>query len=99
MEQVVEQAGAEIWAPISERFVQTKKRLRSLFGCWHLELSLPFTRGTDTYRTCVTCGARRRFDLDTWTMVGDFYYPKGEIQLPVSGRVSGSYMNLENRSF
>lgn len=55
------------------------KRIRRVFGCWHLKLSLPFTRGTDTYRTCVSCGARRRFDLDQWTMVGDFYYPKNMV--------------------
>lgn len=74
MEQVVEQAGVDMWSLISERFAQIKTGLRRLFGCWHLKLSLPFTRGTETYRTCVTCGARRRFDLDQWTMVGSFYY-------------------------
>ena len=69
MEQVVEQAGIDTGALISERFARIKRGLK---------MSLPFTRGADSYRTCVTCGARRRFDLDQWTTVGDFYYPKGE---------------------
>lgn len=100
MEQVVEQVGVDIWALISERFAQIKKGLRRLFGCWHLKMSLPFTRGPETYRTCVTCGARRRFDLDQWTIVGGFYYPKNE-NLALHGRhtLSASYMNMENRSF
>ena len=77
MEQVVEQAGIDTGDLISERFARIKRGLGRLFGCWHLKMSLPFTRGADSYRTCVTCGARRRFDLDQWTTVGDFYYPKG----------------------
>lgn len=64
---------------ISERFGQIKKGFRRVFGCWHRELSLPFTRGAETYQTCVTCGARRRFDLDQWTIAGGFYYPRDEI--------------------
>lgn len=58
--------------------VQIKKGLRRVFGCWHRKLSLPFTRGAETYQTCVTCGARRRFDLDQWTTIGGFYYPEDE---------------------
>ena len=77
MEQVVEQAGIGIRTSILDRFEKIENGLSRMFGCWHLKMSLPFTRGTDTYRTCVTCGARRRFDLDQWTMVGGFYYPTG----------------------
>lgn len=79
MEHVVVQAGIDTWALISERFAQLTKVLRRLFGCWHRKLSLPFTRGNETYQTCVTCGARRRFDLDQWITVGDFYYPENRI--------------------
>lgn len=79
MEQAVEQAGLDMWALISVRFAQINKGLRRLFGCWHRQLSLPFTRGTDSYRTCVICGARRRFDVDQWTTVEGFYYPDEEI--------------------
>lgn len=90
MEQVVEHAGVDIWALFSERFAQIKKGLRRLFGCWHLKLSLPFTRGAETYRTCLTCGARRRFDLDQWTMVGDFYYAGKQNSALDGGAISGS---------
>ncbi len=90
MEQVVEHAGVDIWAVISERFAQIKRGLRRLFGCWHLKLSLPFTRGAETYRTCLTCGARRRFDLDQWTMVGDFYYAGKQNSALDGGAISGS---------
>jgi len=76
MEQVIEQTRLDI--SISERFAKMKKGVRRVFGCWHLKMSLPFTRGAETYRTCVTCGARRRFDLDQWSMVGGFYYPEGD---------------------
>lgn len=48
---------------------------RRVFGCWHRQLSLPFSRGNESYRTCVACGARRDFDPDRWEMVGPFYYP------------------------
>ncbi|HLA13206.1 MAG TPA: hypothetical protein VJ023_21675 [Pyrinomonadaceae bacterium] len=47
--------------------------LMRVFGCWHRELSRPFTRHGQTYRTCVNCGARRRFDLKTWETKGGFY--------------------------
>ena len=72
---IVVQAGIDMCSSMSVRFAQIAKGVRRLFGCWHLKMSLPFTRGADTYRTCVTCGARRRFDLDQWTSVGGFYYP------------------------
>ncbi len=75
MEAAVEQAGMDVWALVSARFAPIKNVLGRAFGCWHLEMSLPFTRGNETYRTCITCGARRRFDLDQWTMVGAFYRP------------------------
>ena len=73
----------DTWGLISERLARIKTSVQRLFGCSHVKLSLPFTRGADTYRTCVTCGARRRFDLHKWPMVGDFYYPRAKIQLRV----------------
>ena len=48
--------------------------LTSLFGCWHREMSRPFTRGGQTYRACLGCGARRRFDLEGWEMSGHYYF-------------------------
>jgi hypothetical protein len=76
MEAVIEQAGIDTWTFISDRFAQVKNVMRRAFGCWHLEMSLPFTRDKETYRSCLTCGARRQFDLEKWTMVGSFYYPQ-----------------------
>ena len=76
MEAVVEQTGMDVWGLVSDRFAQVKSLLSRGLGCWHLEMSLPFSRENETYRTCVSCGARRRFDLERWAMVGDFYYPK-----------------------
>ena len=55
--------------------------LNRVFGCWHREMSLPFTRKDETYRTCVACGARRRFDLDRWTTAGPYYRPECKFTL------------------
>jgi hypothetical protein len=51
-----------------------------LFGCWHKEMSRPFTDHGQTYRSCLDCGARRQFNLRRWEMQGDFYYglPSGQ---------------------
>lgn len=46
----------------------------SVLGCWHREMSRPFTRQGQTYRTCLGCGAKRRFDLRSWETKGGFYY-------------------------
>lgn len=48
--------------------------IKRLFNCWHLQMGLPFTRGTHTYRTCAKCGMRRDFDRDTWKMKGRYHY-------------------------
>lgn len=75
---------------ITHRVTQIRGVLRRAFGCWHLDLSLPFTRNNESYRTCVTCGARRRFDLERWTMIGDFYQPESRYvctQSPVVNEV------------
>lgn len=45
-----------------------------MFGCWHRELSRPFSHQGKAYRVCLNCGAQRRFDLRNWTMSGNFYY-------------------------
>lgn len=76
MERVIEQEGMDLWNPTSGLLAQIENGLVRVFGCWHIELSLPFTRGRETYRTCVACGARRRFDLEQWLMTGEFYYPQ-----------------------
>jgi len=76
MEALIEHESIDVWIPISTRLALITGVLRRAFGCWHLQMSLPFTRDNETYRTCVSCGARRRFDLDQWAMVGAFYHPQ-----------------------
>ena len=76
MEATVERSSVESWPFEYQQLSLTRKIVKRVFGCWHLKLSLPFTRGDETYRTCISCGARRRFDLDQWKMVGGYYYPK-----------------------
>ncbi len=46
-----------------------------LFGCWHRELSRPFTIGRDSYCSCLQCGARKQFDAETLQTFGAFHYP------------------------
>jgi len=46
-----------------------------LFGCWHKKLSRPFTNRNSSYRACLDCGARKRFDTETLKTFGSFYYP------------------------
>ena len=76
MEAVVEQAGTNLSAFMPDLASKIVKVTGRVFGCWHLNMSRPFSRGNETYRTCVACGARRRFDLQRWQMVGSFYYPE-----------------------
>lgn len=47
----------------------------SLFGCWHKDLSRPFTTKNSSYRVCLECGARKEFDPQTLETTGPFYYP------------------------
>ena len=46
-----------------------------LLGCWHKELSRPFSNKKFGYRTCLHCGARKRFDAQNLKTFGPFYYP------------------------
>ncbi len=46
-----------------------------LFGCWHKKLSRPFTNRNGSYRACLNCGARKRFDTQVMKTSGPFYYP------------------------
>jgi hypothetical protein len=51
-----------------------------VFGCWHTEMSRPFTHDGESYRACLECRARRVFDSEKWEMVGAYYYetPKNQ---------------------
>jgi len=46
---------------------------RRIVGCWHREMSRPFTVGGETYRVCLGCGARRQFISECWETTGRFY--------------------------
>lgn len=48
--------------------------LTRIFGCWHQEMSRPFTLRSESYRVCLECGAHRRFDSEAWEMNGPYYY-------------------------
>ncbi len=86
MEAIVERSSLEAWPYPSGWLAPVRNIVKRVFGCWHLTMSRPFTRGDETYQTCVSCGARRRFDLDQWTSVGGFYYPKKQSVLHGSHR-------------
>ena len=49
--------------------------ITKLFGCWHLNISRPFTSGKTSYRSCLQCGARKRFNAETLETQGSFYFP------------------------
>jgi len=45
-----------------------------LFGCQHKQMSRPFSRQGETYRVCIGCGARRKFDAKKWQLQGPYYF-------------------------
>ena len=47
----------------------------SLFGCWHKSFTRPMTSGNMSYRACLDCGARRKFDAKNFKTSRAFYYP------------------------
>ena len=46
-----------------------------IFGCWHKDLSRPFTNKKVSYRVCTECGARKKFDTKNFKTLGRFYFP------------------------
>jgi hypothetical protein len=81
VEAVVEQPGRDLSAVMPDLDSRVRRAAARIFGCWHINMSRPFSRGNESYRTCVACGARRRFDLERWEMVGPFYYPERNFAL------------------
>ncbi|HEY0003543.1 MAG TPA: hypothetical protein VGB17_01940 [Pyrinomonadaceae bacterium] len=81
--QPTESLGLEMAAPAA--FLS--RWLTRIFGCWHMELSRPFTREGQTHRVCMECGARRQFNLEKWELVGDYYYDAPPVINPVRTRV------------
>lgn len=46
-----------------------------LFGCRHKRMTRPVTRNQVTFRSCIECGARRKFDMESFQTMGPFHYP------------------------
>jgi hypothetical protein len=72
---------------------QLSNWLTRVFGCWHGEMSRPFTREGQSYRTCLECGARRAFDPTRWEMVGAYYYDSPKEQLASLTRTASLVLN------
>lgn len=54
-------------------FGQKLGLMTRLFGCWHEDVGRPFVKGKTAYRACLSCGARRQFDPETFETFGNFY--------------------------
>jgi hypothetical protein len=67
--------------------------LTRVFGCWHTEMSRPFTRDGASYRACLECGAHRNFDTARWEMVGAYYYDAPKNQLSSLKRTTPLVLN------
>jgi hypothetical protein len=61
--------------PAADMFGKKLGLIAKLFGCAHKSLSRPFSHGGEGYRTCLRCGARKRFNPETLETLGGFYYP------------------------
>lgn len=73
-------SGVSINNDIPTNFGKKVGVFAALFGCWHDELSRPFTIGKESYRVCLLCGARRHFDPRNLKTFGAFYYPPTLVQ-------------------
>ena len=90
--QVLEAAATDHPGPMPENVfapaVKIARWLRGRFRCQHWEMSRPFTRDGETYRACLSCGARRPFNLKAWKTKGGFYYGAISTELlPVESKV------------
>ena len=73
--------------------------MKRLFGCWHLQMGRPFTRGSHTYRACAQCGMRREFDLNAWKMMGRYHCePAGKSRLTLMGKTGAVAVNNRNET-
>jgi hypothetical protein len=48
-------------------------------GCWHGHLGWPVTVQGYSYRVCLSCGAKRLFDENTFIAYGPFRYDLNEL--------------------
>ena len=54
-------------------FDRFRLAIARVFSCRHRRMGRPFTRDGLTYRTCLRCGMRRGFDLNSWSGFGPYY--------------------------
>jgi hypothetical protein len=47
-----------------------KRLLQRVLGCWHHDLSRPFSLQGKSYRVCMKCGMARNFDPVDWKTSG-----------------------------
>src|ERR1044072_9946242 len=74
---VLKEIPADEWkGRVLRLFGKLRYLLFPLLVCWHRKMSRPFTRNGETYRVCVGCGMRRKFDLAEWKTKGDYYNPR-----------------------
>ena len=77
MERVVSISQPQITSPQRDGLVTIlsvpQRLLGGVFGCWHRRMGWPMTRDGQTYRACLKCGMRRKFDPNTWKTFGSFY--------------------------
>jgi len=70
----------------TQEMTQEQKRLpnwRQVFlllnmRCPHWAMSMPLTVDGETFKACITCGAHRKFNLETWLEEGGYYFPADE---------------------
>ena len=59
----------------AEAFGRKLGLITRLIGCSHKNVSRPFVEGNIGYKSCLSCGARKHFDPETFKSNGVFYYP------------------------
>lgn len=62
-------------SPADKVFGRKIGLLGRLFGCYHKNLSRPFSESGVSYRSCLACGARKRFDSKSLRTFRSYYYP------------------------
>lgn len=72
--ETLEQYGNTDRVRVSKIALAFDRLFGDIFGCQHREMSRPFSRQGETYRVCITCGARRQFDEKTWNSSGRHYH-------------------------
>ncbi len=48
-------------------------------GCWHRKMSWPVAMQGYSYQVCLSCGAKRLFDENTFRAYGPFRYDLNEL--------------------